>query len=233
MRLRRSSYKFRRPHMLRESGTCTLFEIEALGRSGVHETAMLGYDFIHEEASISPCSFEYNGPSNDSSNYRDDPVDQLRDAIDQGYAAWAVVPGDSRGHSDYFLETLEDIEEYGHDIDAILTINKKYLRDFDPEEQALKINDYADGRGMYYIKCYEEVPLEDLESGDWYKNINRFDTYNVYDDRYEYIPSDVKNTPANICRNIDFSSFIMGGDQYVVFTGDKNIYTTAGKKANF
>lgn len=89
------------------------------------------------------------------------------------------------------------------------------------DEELVCLNDFINGRGIYDVFMFEDVPVDTLEkisleyAFDELKDLGFDGGY----ERYEYVPTDVDT--YDVPHNIDWSSYDYTNDDYVVIFNGK------------
>ena len=87
------------------------------------------------------------------------------------------------------------------------------------DEELVSLNDFINGRGIYDVFMFEDVPVDTLENirlkyaFDELKDLGFEGGY----ERSEYVPTDVDT--YDVPYNIDWGSYIGGSDYVVIFNG--------------
>ena len=87
------------------------------------------------------------------------------------------------------------------------------------DEELVSLNDFINGRGIYDVYMFEDVPEDTLEKIELKYAIDELEDLGFEGglERTEYVPTDVDT--YDVPYNIDWGSYIGGGDYVVVFKG--------------
>lgn len=110
-----------------------------------------------------------------------------------------------------------DFDPENEDMVGCLIIEKDSAWTIDKE--LVSLNDFINGRGIYDVYMFEDVPEDTLEKIELKYAIDELEDlgYEGGFERTEYVPTDVDT--YDVPYNIDWGSYIGGGDYVVVFKG--------------
>ena len=110
-----------------------------------------------------------------------------------------------------------DFDPENEDMVGCLIIEKDSAWTIDKE--LVSLNDFINGRGIYDVYMFEDVPEDTLEKIELKYAIDELEDLGFEGglERTEYVPTDVDT--YDVPYNIDWGSYIGGGDYVVVFKG--------------